>query len=101
MRSGDFFGEVSIIFGCKRTATVKAKQYCECSYIQSDDFLQLLANFPIVKKFLVKRATREYDDEQRLFLVTCLKQIDYLKGIPEEILTHLAIHMTAEPADKN
>ena len=30
LSSGDFFGEVSLLFGCKRTSTVKAKQYCEC-----------------------------------------------------------------------
>ena len=25
LRAGDYFGEVSIIFGCRRTATIKAK----------------------------------------------------------------------------
>lgn len=38
LRSGDFFGEVSLLFGCRRTATVKSKQYCECAYLKKDDF---------------------------------------------------------------
>ena len=27
LKEGDYFGEVSIIFGCKRTATVRVKDY--------------------------------------------------------------------------
>ena len=43
---------------------------------------------------------RTYDDELKIFLVTSLKQIDYLKDIKEEILTNLAMHMVANSADK-
>lgn len=35
LKSGDMFGEVSILYGCRRTATVKAKQYCECAYLSN------------------------------------------------------------------
>ena len=38
---------------------------------------------------------KTYHDELRLFLVACFKEIDYLEGISEEILTHLAINMIA------
>lgn len=38
LSSGDFFGEVSLLFGCKRTSTVMAKQYCECAYLMNKDF---------------------------------------------------------------
>ena len=38
---------------------------------------------------------KNYHDELRLFLVACLKEIDYLKEISEAILTHLAINMIA------
>ena len=54
LRSGDFFGEVSILFGCRRTATIKAKQYCECAFIENKDFLQLLASNTNLKVFLIK-----------------------------------------------
>lgn len=101
LRSGDFFGEVSVIFGCRRTATVKAKQYCEASYIKNEEFLQLLANYNILKRFLVRRLMQAYDDELRIFLVSCLKEIDYFKGISQEILIHIALHMIPEPADKD
>lgn len=73
LRAGDFFGEVSVIFGCRRTATVKAKQYCESAYIKNEHFLQLLANHSILKQFLIKNIMKEYDDELRIFLVACLR----------------------------
>lgn len=42
-----------------------------------------------------------YDDELRIFLVSCLKQIDYLSSLPEDILIHLSMSMVAMTADKN
>jgi len=47
---------------------------------------------------------KNYDDELRIFLVNCLKKIDYLSDLGEksdEILTHLAMHMNAQDANKN
>lgn len=78
LKQGDLFGELSVIFGCERTASVKAKQYCEAAYIKNVDFNQLLVNHPIVKKYFISRIMREYDDEQRVFLMQTLKKIDYL-----------------------
>lgn len=42
LKKGDFFGEVSILFGCRRTATVKARQYCECAFLKNEDFRSLI-----------------------------------------------------------
>jgi len=41
-----------------------------------------------------------YDDEIRIFLVSCLKKINYLKDCKEDILTHIAISMVASNADR-
>ncbi len=53
LASGDFFGEVSLLFGCKRTSTVKAKQYCECVFLSNRNFQQLLSNHTIFKSYLI------------------------------------------------
>ena len=53
LSSGDFFGEVSLLFGCKRTSTVMAKQYCECAYLLNKDFQQLLQAHPMLKSYLI------------------------------------------------
>ena len=96
LRSGDMFGEVSLLFGCRRTATVKAKQYCEAAYLESKDFLQLMATRRVLKDYLIRNIMKTYDDELRIFLVTCLKKVDYLQNLPEEILVHISMQMVAE-----
>jgi CRP-like cAMP-binding protein len=95
------FGEVSLLFGCRRTATVKAKQYCECAYLGNKEFLQLLANHASYKQYLIKNIMKSYDDELRIFLVSCLREIDYLANVPEEVLVHMSMTMVAMQADKD
>lgn len=40
---------------------------------------------------------KRYDDDLRIFLVSCLKKIEYLNhpDIKEEVLAHIAMHMIA------
>ena len=101
LRSGDMFGEVSIIFGCRRTATVKAKQYCESAFLTHKDFNHIIANHTVLKNFLVKNILANYDDELRIFLTSCLKEISYLSNLSEEIIVHISMMMIADTADKD
>ena len=101
LRPGDFFGEISLLFGCRRSATVKSRSYCGCSFLTNKDFRQLIANHGFFKKYLIMNIMKSYHDELRVFLVTCLKEIDYFKDTKEDVLTHLAINMIAQQADKD
>ena len=101
LRPGDFFGEISLLFGCRRSATVKSRSYCGCSFLTNKDFRQLIANHGFFKKYLIMNIMKSYHDELRVFLVTCLKEIDYLKDTKEDVLTHLAINMIAQQANKD
>ena len=101
LRPGDFFGEISLLFGCRRSATVKSRSYCGCSFLTNKDFRALIANHGFFKKYLIMNIMKSYHDELRVFLVTCLKEIDYLKDTKEDVLTHLAINMIAQQANKD
>ena len=101
LRPGDFFGEISLLFGCRRSATVKSRSYCGCSFLTNKDFRQLIANHGFFKKYLIMNIMKSYHDELRVFLVTCLKEIDYFKDTKEDVLTHLAINMIAQQANKD
>ena len=46
------FGEVSLLYGCRRTATVEAKQYCECSYLSQEEFSNLMHSHNVFKRYL-------------------------------------------------
>ncbi|KAJ7372503.1 hypothetical protein OS493_019012 [Desmophyllum pertusum] len=47
---GAYFGEIGLIFGENRLATVKAKTYCEILMLTKPELDEVLANFPIVAR---------------------------------------------------
>ena len=59
----------------------------------------IISNHSFFKKFLVGNMMSAYDDELRIFLITCLKKVWYLRDMPENILQHLSVHMKAMEAD--
>ena len=73
------FGEVAVLYGCRRTATVKAEQYNECAYLTNEQFWDMMNSYQVLKKFFKKQIRENYDDELRIFLVSCLREIDYFK----------------------
>ena len=101
---GDLFGEVSLLYGCRRTATVQSQQYCECAFLNQEEFSNLMSSHNVFKRYLQLNIQRNYDDELRIFLVTCLKEIDYLQGLgpqTDEILSQISMNMIAYSADKD
>ncbi|CAH3024940.1 unnamed protein product, partial [Porites evermanni] len=47
---GAYFGEIGLIFGENRLATVKARTFCEILMLTKQDLDDVLANFPIVAR---------------------------------------------------
>jgi CRP-like cAMP-binding protein len=46
LNPGDHFGEISIIYGCPRTATVSANNYCTLSKLSKQNFEELVQKYP-------------------------------------------------------
>ena len=46
LEPGSIFGEVALIAGCKRTATVKALNYTMCTVLDKTSFVEFLRWFP-------------------------------------------------------
>ena len=101
IHKGDMFGEVALLYGCRRTSTVMSMQYSSCAFLRYEQFQTICQGHPIFKKYLKQQILSNYDDELRIFLVTCLQQIDYLKGLDEDILIHISMNMVANDASKN
>lgn len=57
--------------------------------------------YPNFKLQLIKNIHINYDDELRIFLVSILREISYLKNVAEEVLIHLSMSMVAFNADKD
>ena len=63
---GDFFGEMALFDGFRRSATVRAVSDCECLVLERSDFLPLVATRPEVALALLQvlsRRLREVEDQ--------------------------------------
>ena len=59
---GQMFGEVSVLYGCRRTATIVSVYYGSCAKIQAEKFDDILQKYPQFRDFLEKEVVSLYDD---------------------------------------
>lgn len=79
MHSGEFFGEISLVYGCKRTATVTALKYSTLAVLEEKDYKEhvLLEFEDIAAQF--KKKIYLYDDRMNLFIKKSIQQVPYFK----------------------
>lgn len=75
LNQGDYFGEVALIFDCKRTATVKSTNYCTFARIEKPVFLNTSNMF----RQSLRQNTYNYTDGFKKFKIKLLKQIEYFE----------------------
>ena len=63
--------------------------------MDEDTVLELFAKHPEFTSYLKDRILRSYDDDLKVFLMEAFHHIDYLRGMPNDILVHLAFCMEA------
>ena len=56
--AGDFLGEIALIDGGARTATVTAAEPIEALVIDKDGFARLMEEFPVIRYDLISALTR-------------------------------------------
>ncbi len=58
LSDGAYFGEIAILLSTPRTATIKAKDYCDLYSLHKDTFDQILQRFPDFASSIEKEAQR-------------------------------------------
>jgi CRP-like cAMP-binding protein len=43
---GTFFGEINMIYNCKRTASVRSKNYCTLAMLEKKHFVEITESHP-------------------------------------------------------
>ena len=43
LRSGQYFGEISLVYGCKTTARITGSKYCTLAMLTHEDFNKVTA----------------------------------------------------------
>lgn len=46
LRPGDYFGEIALIYGCKRSATVTSTKYSTLAMLNKNNYKEILIEFP-------------------------------------------------------
>ena len=82
---GDYFGEVSLIFGSLRSSNVESINYCTLANLSSEYFNKMLRFSPEIQTSIKKRALNLYNDEWIQFKCILLEQIDYFYNISNQI----------------
>lgn len=75
---GDHFGEISLLYNCKRSATVVSNNYCTLASLAKPDFLDLYLQFDSMKENFKKQVI-SYDDELKVFVEKECNKIAYFK----------------------
>lgn len=60
LRGGDFFGEVAVLDGGPRTASVRALERLRCLGLPNGSFRQLLLDYPLVAVNLLPQVIRRF-----------------------------------------
>ena len=94
LEPGDHFGEISMLYNCKRSASVSVERsyYLTCAKISRSNYNELLQIYPVMNN-LMKEYTKQYDDPIKLFLEMSMNQIDFFKGLSPEIKTEWIYNM--------
>jgi CRP-like cAMP-binding protein len=84
LKPGDHFGEISLIYGCRRTATVASRNYSTLGKISKDLVLQIQSDNPGFLQHLMKMSYH-YRDPNKKFITAAMKKIEFFNGISEAV----------------
>lgn len=68
LKNGEYFGDISMILGEKRTASVKTLTYCDVFILHKDDFNFIKAEYPEFKDVLKKISSEKSDKVSELVM---------------------------------
>ena len=66
LQDGDFFGEITLLTGFPRTATVRTLTVCTCISLERGQFNQLLDRYPALRKQMSEVALERLQQSARV-----------------------------------
>lgn len=96
---GDHFGEISVIYNCKRSATVVSNKYATIGCLPKSKYKQLLFKYQEINDLFMEKLYT-YDDSLKLFKEDRLRQTPYFKHASEESLHHALFGLKHEIYEK-
>jgi CRP-like cAMP-binding protein len=96
---GDHFGEISMIYKCRRTATIRSSKYATIGYLTRSAFKQVVFKFQEIVDMFCKEIYY-YDDDLKLFKEQTMRRIPYFKEITEDSLQAMIFELKTSNHEK-
>lgn len=77
LTEGFFFGEVGVLYNCKRTATVISRNYNTIATLTSEDLDDISQDYPMFEANLYVK-TFKYRDTYKQMIRNAIQKIEYL-----------------------
>ena len=68
LKVGSMFGEIALVFECKRTANVISRNFSTCSAIDREEFNEVMQQYPSVLQKIKQSISEKYKDKIRSYL---------------------------------
>ena len=81
---GSHFGEISMLYHTKRSATVTSQRYLQCARVTRTNYDDLLLLYPNLND-LSRESIQCYDDPLKVFVEMSLNQIEYFEKFPNHV----------------
>jgi len=92
----DYFGEVSLIYGCKRTATVISRKYTTLAKLSKATYSEVTTEFPKIREIL-KKGVFKYNDRMKRFIKASIKKVEYFADAGDDAMHDLMYNFTLKP----
>lgn len=99
MNPGAHFGEIGLLYGTLRTATVMSGNYCTVAELSKEDYITLVAQFPQLAQKL-RDCTDVYQDPWREFLCEVLMQAFFYSYMTENLFREITYQMDVIKLEK-
>lgn len=76
LRIGEYFGEISLLYGCKRSATVLSTKYSSLALLTKEKFKEIATEYPDLVNIL-KDGIFKYNDRMKRFVTHMIDRVDY------------------------
>lgn len=101
LNQGDHFGELALIYKCKRSATVISSNYNTFARILKPRFREVISEFPQYETCLKNNAIKQYRDNKIEFVLRMIKRVEYLQKHEDEVLFDLMFSLVQKTFEKD
>eukprot|EP00347_Sterkiella_histriomuscorum_P002268 403368814 len=83
LEAGDYFGEVALIYNCRRSTSVLSQNYSTLAKLSQVKFKEIIQKFPKLE-ILMKSHMKLYNDPQLVFIMQSLTKVPYFDFLSDD-----------------